>query len=82
MRILITISFVVFVTVFSVQNSGTVSFNFFNFRYELSLALIVIISFLSGLLIGLIYMLPSVIRRNVEISKLIEKNRENNGSVR
>lgn len=78
MKIFFIIIIVIIVTIFSVQNSGVVTFSLFNYSFQSSLALLVIISFLLGLLIGLIYMTPSIIRKNMEISKLMEQKKGNN----
>lgn len=75
MKIIIILFLLLIVAIFSIQNSGIVTFRFFNQTFEASLAIILIISFLAGVLSGIIYMLPSFIRKNIQISKLMEKDK-------
>ncbi|WP_075602180.1 LapA family protein [Saccharicrinis aurantiacus] len=52
----------VLIVMFSVQNASTVEFHFFTVTSEISLAVLLIITFISGVLIGAIY--SSLARRN------------------
>ena len=45
----------VLVVVFSVQNAGTVAFSFFAWKGEMSLAILLIIAFIVGALVGALY---------------------------
>ena len=70
MKLAILLVIVIAVVIFSTQNSAGVAVNFLNYYFQESLALIVIASFILGILSGVIYMLPMVFKSSREISAL------------
>lgn len=73
MKFLFLIVISILVAIFALQNSNVVTINFFNKSFEGSLALIVIICYLLGVLSGFFYIIPSIIRKNLTISELRDK---------
>lgn len=64
---LLLIALLVFALILAIQNHDTVSFHLFNWTFTGSLALILILTFFLGLLVGILSLLPSIIRmRNLK----------------
>ncbi|MCX7990540.1 MAG: LapA family protein [Proteobacteria bacterium] len=74
MKLLILILISILVTIFAIQNSAIVSVSFFNRTFEGSLALVIILCYLIGVLSGFFYLIPSILRKNITISELKEKS--------
>ncbi len=55
--------------VFAFQNAVPISVTFFNVIFEASLAIVLILTLGLGISIGLLVSIPSVIQRNLRISK-------------
>jgi diguanylate cyclase (GGDEF)-like protein len=55
--------------VFALQNPSPVTINFLTWQFQDSLALVLLITLAIGVLIGLLVCIPSLIRRNLKISK-------------
>ncbi|TVP55572.1 MAG: LapA family protein [Nodularia sp. (in: Bacteria)] len=68
--------------VFAFQNAVTISVTFFDLNFEASLAIVLILTVGIGILIGLLVSIPSVIQRNLRISKykgkIVELENESN----
>lgn len=62
------------VVIFALQNLATVSVAFFAWHFEGSLALIIVIAVICGILISWLLSLPDFIRRRFQISKLKDTN--------
>jgi uncharacterized integral membrane protein len=58
------------VTIFAVQNIDAVDITFITWRLSGSLALVLIITLILGILIGVMIMMPSAFRRRLQISGL------------
>lgn len=70
------ISFIIisiFVVIFAIQNATIVTVTIFNKTLEGSLALIIILCYLLGVISGLVYLIPSIIKKNLTISDLKQK---------
>lgn len=59
--------------IFAIQNSAVVTVTLFNKTFEGSLALVIILCYLLGALSGFIYVIPSMIKKNLTISDLKQK---------
>lgn len=70
------------VAIFAIQNSDIVTINFFNNTFQGSLALVILTSFFLGVICGLFYLIPAIIRKNITISELNEfkEKKEKNSS--
>lgn len=73
MKFLLFILLSLLVAIFAVQNSSVVAINFFNKSVESSLALVVIVCYLLGIITGFFYVIPGIIKKNLTISELKEK---------
>lgn len=73
--ILIAIIIVVLVTVFSVQNASPVIITFIYWKFQASLAIVIFLSVLAGVLIGIIGMAARRLRRPAK--KEIKERDEN-----
>lgn len=73
MKLIFLIVISIFVVIFAVQNSNIVTVTLFNTKLEGSLALIIILCYLIGVLCGFIYIIPSIIKKNLTISDLRQK---------
>jgi uncharacterized integral membrane protein len=60
----------ILVTTFAVQNFGTVNVNFLTWKLSGSLALVLLITFSIGILIGILVSAPSTLRKRMEIRGL------------
>lgn len=58
------------VTIFAVQNNASVDIAFITWRTEGSLALVLMITFAVGILIGLLVSTPGTIKRRLQFSEL------------
>lgn len=70
MKFIVIILIAILVAIFSVQNSAIVSLSFFNYRFESSLVVVVLLSFALGIICGIVYMLPSLLKKHIQISGL------------
>lgn len=73
MKLIFTILISILIVVFAIQNSNIVSVTIFNRTYEGSLALVIILCYLIGVISGFIYMIPSTIKKNLQIADLKQK---------
>ncbi len=73
MKFILVILIALLVVIFAVQNSVIVSVSLFNKTFEGSLALVIILCYLLGVLSGFLYIIPSIIRKNLIISDLRSK---------
>lgn len=73
MKLIALIIISIFVVIFAIQNSSIVTVNLFNKSFDGSLALIIILCYLLGVISGFLYIIPSIIRKNLTISELREK---------
>jgi lipopolysaccharide assembly protein A len=62
------------VVIFALQNITTVTVTFFAWQFEGSLALILVLAVVSGMVICALISLPDAIRRHFQISKLRNNN--------
>jgi uncharacterized integral membrane protein len=62
--------------IFALQNTDIVSLTFLGWQFESSLALLILLASSIGLLLGMLFSLPSLIRRSFDIRNL---RRENQG---
>lgn len=72
-RILTALIIVALVTVFSAQNASQVTITFINWKFQASLAIVVFLSVLAGVLIGIIGMATRRLRRPGKQVKKTEK---------
>lgn len=70
MKFLVLILIAILVAIFAVQNSTVVSLSFFNYHFESSLVVVVLLSFALGIISGIVYMLPSLLKKHIQISGL------------
>jgi uncharacterized integral membrane protein len=63
------------VSLFALQNSTIVNVNFLNLNFQGSLAIVIIICYLLGVLSGFFYVIPTLIKKNITISILKDKLR-------
>lgn len=61
---------VALVTIFSVQNASPVAVSFLFWRFDASLAIVIFLSALSGILIAVIFLLSGKVRRTVKRQNL------------
>lgn len=73
MKLIALIIISIFVVIFAIQNSSIVTVNLFNKSFDGSLALVIILCYLLGVISGFLYIIPSIIRKNLTISELREK---------
>lgn len=73
MKFVIVILISILVVIFAIQNSAIVIVTLFNKTFEGSLALVIILCYLLGVLSGFIYVIPSIIKKNITISDLKQK---------
>lgn len=59
--------------IFAIQNATIVTVTIFNKTFEGSLALVIILCYLLGVISGLVYLIPSIIKKNLTISDLKQK---------
>lgn len=62
------------VVAFALQNTTTVTVALFSWRFESSLALIIILAIATGALISLLWSLPRNIKKSLQISNLKKRN--------
>lgn len=72
MAIFLIISLVIalIAVIFAVQNAIPVTVAFLQLHFESSLALVLLLTFAAGVLVGLIGLTPTVLKRNVELARL------------
>lgn len=63
-RILVALIIIALVTVFSVQNASPVTITFIYWEFKASLAIVVFLSVLAGVLVGIIAMAAGRLRRS------------------
>ncbi len=73
MKFIFLILISIVVVMFAIQNSTIVTVTLFNKTFEGSLALVIILCYLLGAISGLIYVIPSIIKKNLTISDLKQK---------
>lgn len=73
MKLILTILISILIVVFAIQNSNIVTVTFFNRTFEGSLALVIILCYLIGVISGFLYMIPSMIKKNLTITDLKQK---------
>ncbi len=61
--------------VFAFQNNEVVALTFLGWQFQSSLALVIILAVLTGLLLGIFLTVPSIIRRSFAIMGLERQNR-------
>ncbi|MDB9316938.1 MULTISPECIES: LapA family protein [Cyanophyceae] len=66
---IIAVLVALFPVAFAFQNAVSISVRFFGVNFEASLAIVLIWTLGIGILIGLLASMPSVIKRNLKISK-------------
>ncbi|WP_369695328.1 LapA family protein [Gracilinema caldarium] len=74
---IIFILLLILITIFASQNTAFVSINFLNFTVNGSLSLVLLITFVFGFLSGVIFLLPSYIRKSIKKTiknEAIQKN--------
>ncbi|HSB32427.1 MAG TPA: LapA family protein [Candidatus Sulfobium mesophilum] len=65
--IILALLIAIAIVLFSLQNSAIVTVSFLSFHYEGSLALILIVVFTLGLLVGLLISVPSLLRKSLDL---------------
>lgn len=70
MKLIALILISIFIVIFAIQNSSIVTLSLFNKSFQVSLALLIILCYFFGVVSGLLYIIPSVIRKNLTISDL------------
>ncbi|GAB4431221.1 MAG: hypothetical protein OHK0040_00370 [bacterium] len=70
MKFIVLILIAIVIAVFAVQNATVVSLSFFNYHFESSLVVVVLLSFALGIISGIVYMLPSLLKKHFQISGL------------
>ncbi|MCX7770291.1 MAG: LapA family protein [Proteobacteria bacterium] len=73
MKLIILLLISIIVVVFAIQNSTIVTVTLFNKTFDGSLALVIILCYLLGVLSGFLYVIPTLIRKNLTISDLKQK---------
>jgi uncharacterized integral membrane protein len=68
-KTIFTIVLLILITIFASQNTLLVTINFFNKSISGSLALLIIVTFLLGFLSGIVFLLPSYIRKHITKNK-------------
>ena len=58
---------------FALQNAVPVTVSFFTYRYEASLAVVLLMTLAAGILISLFLLLPVIIRHRITVAKLNRK---------
>ncbi len=71
--LLLTIVISIIVAIFAVQNAMSVSLNFFVWNFDTSLVIVILGSFLLGVLVGAIYLLVVKARHYLQVKKLHEE---------
>ncbi len=66
--LILALLFAILAVIFAVQNTDAVQVVFFSWQMEGSLALVVLIALAVGVLIGLLVMTPSVVKRSLNLS--------------
>ena len=66
--LILALLFAILAVIFAVQNPTMVEITFFTWQIEGSLALVVFITLVVGVLIGLLVMIPSVVKRSINLS--------------
>ncbi|MFZ2507043.1 MAG: LapA family protein [Steroidobacteraceae bacterium] len=69
MQWIIVLAIVIAAVVFAVQNAAPVSIAFFNWRLDASLAIVAILCFACGALVGALLLLPGEIRRRLALRR-------------
>ena len=62
------------VVIFALQNLAPVTVSLFAWEFEGSLALIVILAMLSGIIVSMLVSIPSAIRNSLRLSRLASQN--------
>lgn len=70
MKVLFIVIIAILVAIVAVQNASVVTIAFFNYKFESSLVVVILISFALGLACGIIYMLPSLLKKQMQMSGL------------
>lgn len=65
-KMIIFILLLILITIFASQNTAFVSINFLYFTVNGSLSLVLLITFVFGFLSGVIFLLPSYIRKSIK----------------
>jgi lipopolysaccharide assembly protein A len=60
--------------IFALQNPAAVSLNFLQWGFESSLAAVILLTAGIGLILGILFSLPSIIRRSLTIRSLRKEN--------
>lgn len=72
--IVLALIIAILAVIFAIQNAGIISVVFFSYSFEGSLALILLITFALGVLVGILLLLPYLIRAVVQMSRLSKEN--------
>jgi len=73
MKLLFLILIAILVVIFALQNSMIITVAFFNKAFQGSLAFVILVCYLLGVLSGFLYIIPSIIKKNITISELRDK---------
>jgi len=73
MKFILLVIVAILIALFAVQNSTMVTLSFFNYQFQSSLVVLVLISFALGIVCGIAYMLPSFFKKNLQISGLMKE---------
>lgn len=73
MKFILFVIVLILIAIFAVQNSTVVSISFFNYQFQSSLVVLVLISYALGIICGIVYMLPSFFKKNLQISGLMKE---------
>jgi uncharacterized integral membrane protein len=66
--LILALLFAILAVIFAVQNTAPVAVVFFSWQIEGSLALVVLIALAVGVLIGMLVLTPSVVKRSLSLS--------------
>lgn len=73
MKFILFVIVLILIAIFAVQNSTVVSISFFNYQFQSSLVVLVLISYALGIVCGIFYMLPSFFKKNLQITGLMKE---------
>ncbi len=68
--LIISLVIVLIAVIFAVQNAAPVTVALLQFKFESSLALVLLSTFAAGVLVGLIGLTPTLLKRRVEVARL------------
>lgn len=66
---IIAVLLAIFAVVFAFQNAIPISLTFFGVNFALSLPIVLIWNLALGIIIGLLFAIPSIIKRNLQVAK-------------